>query len=559
MPYRKFYNRHGLKGVLYGDDSQLKERHIWLLNVSATPFSELVCNEKVKKDCLTDDERSIIGDIPLTEKSVIFAKPGLSYKGISEFLDNNIHFTAERISDDDCESGHVEGVLKKDKYNNKYCIIRTSCAGKDSELMKVIAKHYDCEYKSVFATSSKEDPSLALDFLKDKPDKKTLVHICGKARMGQVLDKSHIGFVYEQTQNPNTDTILQGLLGRMCGYYDTPIPDIFLSPKTKAAVKKYAEAWDQEKIEELFKIRRAMNLKGSNKHTSGKLVKDKDNKLWIKTVPIQFTIDDCKDDGEASFTSTDKNEIINMFQDKPELIEGNPDSDKIQEMIVDWPCSKRNIDEESYKERGPGGIKLSFENASRDSIRETCWFTNCVTEHPTSKVIPFQIIGSNKTEYNPEGKVFLIGFIPYEPSIHGDMDTSLPNVKPKANYAISSVEAEDGSVIENINGGQVIAFPFATSSDPKMFINELVKAIERTDPSHPTYIEGCQQSIMSMHDKPSSAPKGIALSIKVYNENEIKNIVREIERVCKVKLTLKKSRGRQPSGYIRYSSISWKF
>lgn len=558
MPYRKFYNKHNLEKVLYGDDSQLRERKIRLLNVSATPFSELICNEKVKKDCLTDEERSIINDMPLTEKSIIFGKPGDSFKGISHFLQKgNIRFESERILEYSFD--HIQRTLRKSKYDNKYCIVRTRCADKNEHLMTYIARSTGCQYISVFASKADEDASKALDFLKCEPASKTLVHICGKARMGQVLDKTHVGMVYEQANNPNTDTILQGLLGRMCGYYNTPIPDIYLSSKTETSVRRYAKAWDEGSIDSILKEKKAMNLKGTNKHTMGKIVKDKDNKPWIKIVPIQFTIDDCKDDGEASFRSTTKNEIINMFHDKPELIEGNPDKDKILEMIVSNTLILRSIDQESYKKRGPGGVKLSFENASRDGIRETCWFSNCVSEFHTSEVKPFQIIGSNKTLYNPEGKVFFIGFIPYDPSIHGAMNTSLPNVLKKCNHAISSVEMEDGETIENINGGQVIPFPFKTSTDYKLFRKELCKAIKRTIPSHRDYIEGCCKSINSMYGRPSSVPKGIALSDKVYTPRHISQIKAQVEKRYKVKLTLKKSRGRQPSGYIRYASISWKF
>ena len=92
-----------------------------------------------------------------------------------------------------------------------------------------IARSNDYEYISVFATKVGESASESLEFLKTKPQKQTVVHICGKARMGQVLDKTHIGMVYEQSENPNTDTILQGLLGRMCGYDKPQDIEIYIS------------------------------------------------------------------------------------------------------------------------------------------------------------------------------------------------------------------------------------------------------------------------------------------------------------------------------------------
>jgi hypothetical protein len=547
MPYRNFYKSHKLEKVLYGDDSQLKARKIWLLNVSATPFSELACNEKVKQDCLSEDERNIIGDIPLSEKSFIFGQPGTSFKGVSQFLANgSIHFESESITNDSHE--HISRVLLKSKYDKKYCIVRPNCAIKDEELMKTIARNTGCEYLSVFASKSGEDPSKALDFLKVEPEKKTLVHICGKARMGQVLDKTHIGMVYEQAQNPNTDTILQGLLGRMCGYYDTPIPDIFLSSKTKTAVTKYAEAWDQTKIEELLKIRKAMNLKGSIKNMINGISTDKDGNHWQPAVPIKFKILQIDKDfgGQESYKNIDNNDLVNLFEDHPELISNNLDKDTIITSLRVKNVGHRDIEAETYSKTR--NTKDKLECAFRRNTREVDLFSNVITQKHTSDVKPFTVIGNSK-------EAFLIGFVRYT----GKLECSLPTVLSKANYAISSVETEDGETMENINGGQVIRFPFATSTLPRLFCSELWKAVKRTDPSSKTYIMGVCKSIMSMHDKSSSASKGILLSTTVYNPNNISNIVDIVEKRCNAKLTLKKSRGRPPKGYIRYSSISWRF
>lgn len=547
IPYRIFYERQKLEKVLYGDLSQLKARKIWLLNVSATPFSELACNEKVKQDCLTEDERSIIGDIPLSEKEFIFGQPGDSFKGVYHFLaKDSIHFESQSITDDKHE--HILSVLRKSQYEKKYCIVRTNCAVKDEALMRKIASNTGCEYIPVFASKSGEDPSKALDFLKVEPEKKALVHICGKARMGQVLDKTHIGMVYEQAQNPNTDTILQGLLGRMCGYYDTPIPDIFLSSKTKTAVTKYAEAWDQTKMEELLKIRKAMNLKGSNKIMINGISTDKDGNHWQPAVPIKFKISQIDKDfgGQESYKNIDNNDLVNLFEDHPELISNNLDKDTIIQSLMEENVGHRDIEAETYSKTR--NTKDKLECAFRRNTREVDLFSNVITQKHTSKVNPFTVIGNSK-------EAFLIGFVRYT----GKMECSLPTVLSKANYAISSVETEDGEIIEDTNGGQVIPFPFATSKNPKLFVYELEKAILRSKVGHQTHIEGVCKSIMSMTGKPSSAPKGIALSDDVYNPNLIDRIVKYIELRGKLKLTLKKSRGIQPRGYIRYSSISWKF
>ena len=80
-------------------------------------------------------------------------------------------------------------------------------------MIQTIASSNGCEYVPVFGGSQLGN----LEFMKIQPSKTTLVHICGKFRMGQVVPKQYIAMVYEQSKHPNADTILQGLLGRM-GY-----------------------------------------------------------------------------------------------------------------------------------------------------------------------------------------------------------------------------------------------------------------------------------------------------------------------------------------------------
>ena len=57
-----------------------------------------------------------------------------------------------------------------------------------------------------------------LDELENAPDEPTIIFIKDKCRMGKEVPKQHIVFCIETAISSNADTILQGLLGRMCGY-----------------------------------------------------------------------------------------------------------------------------------------------------------------------------------------------------------------------------------------------------------------------------------------------------------------------------------------------------
>ena len=76
-------------------------------------------------------------------------QPGSHYIGVSEYLGERIiKFEAENIKASDC--AHVASVLKKNspKYHQKYVVVRTLCAEKDSDMMRTIASSSGCDYIS---------------------------------------------------------------------------------------------------------------------------------------------------------------------------------------------------------------------------------------------------------------------------------------------------------------------------------------------------------------------------------------------------------------------------
>ena len=149
--------------------------------------------------------------------------------------------------------------------------------------------------------------------------------------MGQVVPKDHIAMVYEQSKHPNADTILQGLLGRMCGYQAKGAHrgvDIYVSPMAEDLIRKYSRAWQEGIMDELSTITRAMNLGGVKRKNGGAIVQDKDGNKHIKTVPIKFSfsmIERDNGDSVTKFRSITSNDLKNLFEDHPELIEDNPD------------------------------------------------------------------------------------------------------------------------------------------------------------------------------------------------------------------------------------------
>lgn len=375
----KFYEKYGLSDGLHMNTSELQKRNIRFLNVSATPFSELACNDG---------------------RSVFMLQPGEDYRGIGNLLDTDkINFTAKPIKD--TSHAHIRSTLTKPKYNGKYCIVRSQRAEKDRELMESIANCTGCIYHPIFG--GKQDISNQLDFLKEGPKQKTLVHICGKLRVGQVLPKDHIGMVYEQSKSAKIDTILQGLLGRVCGYYTDKqtVPDVYVSESVKDEVRSYASGWGKCDYTN-FGVTRAMNLFA--KSAPGIVTNKKTGRCFRELVPVPLDYSKFeKGYGEEAVQTKkiQKNEVLNYLQDNPDLLKDHKDKDEIMKSL-NGPSNlgKRNINCKTY-------VKRDTEGRLRDAVENNRPMADCMIggAQNNSDTTRLEVIGGDHHGY-------LIGFIP---------------------------------------------------------------------------------------------------------------------------------------------------
>tara|TARA_Y100000389_G_scaffold192365_1_gene219727 strand:+ start:1133 stop:3223 length:2091 start_codon:yes stop_codon:yes gene_type:complete len=561
IPFKKFYQRNHLDKALMGDFSILKQNKCYILGVSATPFSEIVANQKVHKSDWTLEESSFLDGVELSPKNFYFMVPGEGYIGVTDFIQrNSIRFEAENIKTSDCS--HFAGILRKNspRYHQKYVVVRTLCAEKDSDMMRTIASSTGCEYVSVFGGEG------SLEFMKTQPLKTTLVHICGKFRMGQVVPKVYIAMVYEQSKHPNADTILQGLLGRMCGYRQNGAHtevDIYVSPLAEELIRKYSRAWQGGQMDELSTVTKAMNLGGVKRKNGGVIKEDRFGNQWIMTVPVKFEFKDLERGfgRKNKFSEISPNDLINLFEDKSELLSGNPDRVEILELLE--ACAKTKHD--SYLHHNTTGKSRNWEEDFMNLDHAIDSTKRLNISHYTSRDIknlnqpekvrfsPISVYGSGKCD----GNCYLMGYVRYNPDIHGLITEELASIDPKCNYVPSIIQMEDGTELDDVNGGQIIPFCIDTADDPESLETELEKAILRTVEGHATYIEGVTRAIHSLFDRESRLYEGIRLDKSVYSEETITSIKHRLDRKFGVSIVFKKSRGRQPKDQIKYSSISW--
>ena len=226
MKIDKFFGeKHGIH-LNGGDWELLNEKNIYIITVSATPFSE-ICNIHHQHQ----------------PKQIIFLKPDAEagYLGLGEFWRNG-----QIIGFDTSVSSIlklVTDIASKMRTNQvkKYGIIRCSSVsgGKDPEdvrlieSVKEIAKRYGIHTVEYDSESKKNKSSEIKSFqnLEKEPAVPTWILVKGMGRCGHNVPKKYIDFVMETSKDALFCTILQALLGRMFGYDSNDSIKVYLSNK----------------------------------------------------------------------------------------------------------------------------------------------------------------------------------------------------------------------------------------------------------------------------------------------------------------------------------------
>jgi hypothetical protein len=175
---------------------------VYCLSVSATPFSEVVDSNELE-----------------TKKLVIFQKPGKSYYGIKQMLRNG---RIRTFTDYSVKMDELVYKLSKSKVP-KIGMFRLREDGKGENKLSIL-KSLSLKYNIPCALYDKdvldEDLSKAIE---TKPTRSHIVIVKGKLKMGKTInDKRHVLFCMETAKSSNSDTLLQGLMGRFCGYESNP-------------------------------------------------------------------------------------------------------------------------------------------------------------------------------------------------------------------------------------------------------------------------------------------------------------------------------------------------
>jgi hypothetical protein len=216
----KFIKTIGLP--VNGDNSVLEERDNYLCTVSATPFSELCDAGNFEQD-----------------KTVVRMAPGNGYRGVKWLKE-----TGKIIGYSDWQSTLAE-VLREKAFERKWGIIRIRG---DSQIDKIQRMCSETGWSIKFYDQNASDIDSMVD-LEVEPENPTLIILRERCRMGTVVSKNHLSFVFETSVVCRTDTLLQSLLGRVCGYHENDSVLVYIHEGLveSGEIETYIEFCDGEK------------------------------------------------------------------------------------------------------------------------------------------------------------------------------------------------------------------------------------------------------------------------------------------------------------------------
>ena len=239
-----FLQRHGL--VLTGNCATATANNCHILSVSATPYAEIAALKAAERRAEP------------VHKAIVHLPPGEGYLGIERFLALKRIAPTNPITD---KTVHGFAHFMRDpEFRGKYCIMRVKNAAAARavyaarKLGGYAVVSYTAESTGIAITKAERDARVEeivksrlrsarysealvrakaqLDhpWLGEAPMQTTVILLKERLRAGKVVPKEHIGFVWEDATTSKTDTLVQGLLGRMCGYYKPGqyVPKIFL-------------------------------------------------------------------------------------------------------------------------------------------------------------------------------------------------------------------------------------------------------------------------------------------------------------------------------------------
>lgn len=545
--YDKFYVREQIQSLLSNGSSSRNDHRLAILSVSATPFSEMISNNN------TNDER----------KPIVKLRPAPGYRGVGHYLDNGLIHESFPIKE---ENTHLlRHIIEEQKRTNpqSYIIIRSLNNKGQAGILRRITRELGINFEHYYGNGDISNlfrgESIPFDNLKEIPMTLTIIHICGKLRMGQVLHhKEHISIVFESSKNPNLDTVLQGLLGRMCGYHDIDII-VYISRRIIPEVRKYYEMMEEDNDSLITTNRKLKSMNVTPKNSSERR-QNHDTVHTTENGREFFAIPPIRIRGELGHLldvreydrfkqEIEDNNLLRYFNpvQKAEFMEYLDDTTKR------WRDG-RNMNHSSYVERG------DVQNIMR-CIREgnpcKTLFTNMLERGQYLELLHFGVV-PNQAYIDAgvrEGDLLIIGFTEHtteEDEARRRRASMVLTTKDKCVFKRVAPQDDTPPQPEISTNATMSVLTNDAMRDADKMVRELTNIIKCTIPYHPrdnpdsTYNPQIPRCISSINTTYDMEP----IMIRLRLQNEFRNLV----------IRLKKKGGRTPANtefVFRYKSITW--
>ena len=532
----KFLQKMGISAD--GDMTTFTKKDNYMISISATPFSELSDTHHLKQN-----------------KKVVFMLPGNGYNSVKRMRDNGKIKVYEDLTDG------INQALSSAETTRKasYAIIRIT--SRTEGLTKEIIQQHNktlshrlrwqvFHFDSKTTGKEKEDGDRVWRDMASAPRGNIIILIRGKCRMGHDLSKNYLAFVMETSKSPKTDTILQGLLGRACGYPRALVPEedniyqveVYLNEKIilSGEIDHYIDMIDTIHDGAIQVLpTKARNL-AKFKAVTG-----------VPIIPIRIT---------RTVVSNDRPQIIQDVKKAfttEQLIE-NKNSDKNYQEV-------REKFLKTFEDNQHGKFKVFYIN---DKKKRKTRATNAIgSVHQAFEQGFAQNFGSGlgidaeNTEFNiwviehAEGldntKIYVTSSVEYEPLMGGAI-TETNRKEVFACHISPELKVE-------ANGGFTLFLPSESSHDVEVMLENLNEFIRLSlDPKRIS-----TRHIRTLWDSLDKLDTGILLSQEVFDSLQKKGAIYERLKVSYgVELKLTRTRGRveksvKERGLVKLESISW--
>jgi hypothetical protein len=519
----KFLKANGIHG-----NGVLNNVNNYFLSVSATPFSEI-------SDIIHESQF----------KAVIKLSVGPEYFSLQNMMENGNIRTYT-----DFGTTLMNAFIEHSESRGKYAIVRVR-NDTIGETVRRLASRYGWATK-VYNSNVKEIGSMSE--METAPLQNTVIIIKGMCRMGKVVPKRHVAFCMETSNKPNTDVVLQGLLGRMMGWNANRDVVVYLNENifNENELNKYVRLYNGDVVIP----RKATNMKQNRVvHSASELYPI----IPVCITPQNRIVDGSRDDlglGRNNHRQRRNNnsqaiiesvkaafadERVENFNDRQEFLE-------IRENVLNFDIEMfevRHVRTQPTYRDVRSNIEESIRTRTPKKLGTSCGIKSDGTE---IKIYTFA-----------DGNWYIDARISTCNDAYKNYLKFLMDIPETTKKEVFCRKEETGEEVFN-NGGYNVSLPIESSTNVDAMLTGLRDLITLSNQA--TNLIQMPRKVTSNKDD-TGMWQGICVTSDVLNALMRRGVIFEtLKREYNVILKVSKSRGRQnvlltESGLTRLTEISW--